>query len=454
MVRKSRRGTPHFVASTAMAQEHLSLEALVDPVTWVTDGYYTEPTLKLFEDVSQLYELILARMEFRTWKDDLEAFRRRTAYFAKVNGLPSYHWYIASVRGKGQIGYSSQYMTHWFYPYKGKFHGQMVKALINFMGVKENGLVLDPFVGSGTTLLECALLGIPSVGIEINPALCIVSRIKADCLSIDYPALEAFLQSVHPGDIFQYFHQKPASPLMWTVTKPSESKTADEILSIAWAEHMPKGFVADLPLEWKNFLLLCYLHALSDYTYLKGTTKERTLEEFFLQDLEEYTATLKGTWQILQTLHLKPQRPQIYLGDALHTHLPNACVDGIVTSPPYSIALDYIKNDEHLLNYLGINTVSLREHMIGLKGTKTEKMHYYEQDMRQALLEIHRVLKPGGYAAIVLGDVVVNSVRTNFCHKILSWAPSLGFSEGTTIRRPILGGYARLRYEYIILLRK
>lgn len=92
--------------------------------------------------------------------------------------------------------------------------------------------------------------------------------------------------------------------------------------------------------------------------------------------------------------------------------------------------------------------------MIGLKGTKTEKMHYYEQDMRQALLEMHRVLKPGGYAAIVLGDVVVNSIRTNFCHKILSWAPSLGFSEGTTIRRPILGGYARLRYEYIILLRK
>ncbi|MFN3975436.1 MAG: hypothetical protein ACK4K2_09250, partial [Dehalococcoidia bacterium] len=107
-------------------QSHRSLDSLIDPVVWVTDGLYTSKALKLFEDVSQLYELLLARMEFHSWRNDLEAFRRRTAYFVEVQGQRSHHWYIASVRGKGQIGYSSQYMTHWFYPYKGKFHGQMV----------------------------------------------------------------------------------------------------------------------------------------------------------------------------------------------------------------------------------------------------------------------------------------------------------------------------------------
>ncbi|GBD11213.1 hypothetical protein HRbin23_00865 [bacterium HR23] len=427
---------------------------LVDPVVWVTDGKYTGQSLKLFEDVSQLYELLLARLEFHTWRNDLETFRWRTAYFAEVNGQRSYHWYIASVRGKGQIGYSSQYMTHWFYPYKGKFHGQMVKSLINFMGVTGDGIVLDPFLGSGTTLIECALLGVPSVGVEINPALCIVSQIKADCLFIDYPSLDTFLQSTSPQEVFHYFHQKPPSALRWVLQEDSGPWTGKRILDVAWSEHMPRGFVADLPFDWKNFLLLCYLHALSDYTYLKGTAKERPIQDFFLQDLREYAATLKGTWQILRAIQLNPKRPSVYLGDALHLPLPDESVDGIVTSPPYSIALDYIKNDEHLLNYLGIDASSLRERMVGLRGNRTDKLRLYEQDMHRAIAEMYRVLKPGAYAAIILGDVVVNSTRTNFCNRILTWAPQMGFRESVALRRPILGGYARLRYEYIIILRK
>ena len=134
--------------------------------------------------------------------------------------------------------------------------------------------------------------------------------------------------------------------------------------------------------------------------------------------------------------------------------LPDDSVDGIVTSPPYSIALDYIKNDEHLLNYLGIDASSLRERMVGLRGNRTDKLRLYEQDMHRAIAEMYRVLKPGAYAAIILGDVVVNSTRTNFCNRILTWAPQMGFRESVALRRPILGGYARLRYEYIIILRK
>ena len=74
--------------------------------------------------------------------------------------------------------------------------------------------------------------------------------------------------------------------------------------------------------------------------------------------------------------------------------------------------------------------------------------------MNKSLREIHRVLKPGSCAAILLGDVVVGTFRTNFAKEIIAWSSELAFSEAELIRRPILGGYARLRYEYIILLRK
>ncbi|MCL0091409.1 site-specific DNA-methyltransferase [Dehalococcoidales bacterium] len=182
-----------------------TLRSATDLITWVTDGAYTHKVMKLFDDVGQVYELLLARMEFSTLGGDLALFAERSAYFEEVEGHKTLHYYLSAVKGKGQIGHSNQYLTHWFYPYKGKYHGQMIKALINFMGVKGDGLILDPFVGSGTTLVECATLGIPSIGIDINPALCIVSQIKTDSLSIDYPELARWLSKHKPLDIFNYF---------------------------------------------------------------------------------------------------------------------------------------------------------------------------------------------------------------------------------------------------------
>lgn len=431
-----------------------TLGLVTDLITWVTDGKYTRATLKLFDDVSQVYELLLARMEFSTLGVNLSQFAQRTAYFEEIEGRKTLHYYLSAVKGKGQIGHSNQYLTHWFYPYKGKFHGQMIKALINFMGVGTDGVILDPFMGSGTTLVECATLGIPSIGIDINPALCLVSQIKLDSLSLDYPEFCRVLSETKPLDIFHYFVGQAREKRPWFLCFSKLNQEAKKLLHEAWEWHLPQGLVKELPLEWRNFLFLCYLHALSDYTYLQGTNKEQSLLEFFMRDLNEYLDTIRGTYTVLRDRGVKIAPTKVLFGSALQLPLPDESVDAIVTSPPYSIALDYIKNDQHLLDYLGIETSDLREQLIGLKGKREEKLRLYEKDIKQSLMEMHRVLKPGGCVAILLGDVVVENKRTNFCSKILSWAPELGFTEGEDIRRPILGGYARLRYEHIILLRK
>lgn len=431
-----------------------SLSSTVDIITWVTDGKYDRRRIRLFDDVSQLYELLLARMEFLTLGEDLPLLRGRAAYFEEIDGEKTDHFFLSSVRGKGQIGHSNQYLTHWFYPYKGKYHGQMIKALINFMGVGQDSLILDPFVGSGTTLIECATLGIPSVGIDINPALCIVSQIKVDSLSIAYPGFQKELGRLKPLDIFYYFSHKPEENKKWFLGFSQLNQDAKLLLTEAWRQQFPKGFVKELPETWRNLLFLCYLHALSDYTYLHNTTKAMPFEDFFLRDLNEYLDTLSGTYRVIIDRNIKVQPPKILFGTALQLPLPPESVDGIVTSPPYSIALDYIKNDEHLLNYLSIDTSELRDQMVGLKGRNEERIRLYRTDMKKSLQEMHCVLKPRCYAAILLGDVVVGTFRTNFAKEIMTWSKELSFSEAELIRRPILGGYARLRYEYIILLRK
>ncbi len=424
---------------------------IADALAWVTDGKSREVNLRLFDDVSMIYELQLAKMEFSRWSHDLETFRRRTAYFEEVAGQKSWHFYLSSVEGKGQIGHSNQYLTHWFYPYKGKFHGQMIKALLNFMAVTEQSTVLDPFVGSGTTLIECATIGVPSIGVEINPALCFVAFVKHQALSIDFFAFRRVLHRSLPLQLFRRFVQQLEKPRPLTLPPiPFDGETLSKAI---WEQIFPDiGF--DLPLEWRNILLLIFLHALSDHTYLKGTGKAKPLEAFWQENLTEYLRTIEGVHRVREMLGMSIAPARVVCADALALPLPNAFIDGIVTSPPYSIALDYVKNDEHLLNYLGLNTASLRKQMIGLKGQGKQRLAMYEQDMRRSLSEMVRVLKTGGWIAIVLGDVVVGDQRTDFCQRLLQWAPEFGFDQAVALHRPILGGYARLRFEYILLLRK
>jgi len=431
-----------------------NLEKRMDPLSWIIGHDYKKSDFELFEDVGQIYELQLAKMEYESFKNNLDLFRKRTAYFKIVNKEKSYHYFISSVKGKGQIGHTNQYLTHWFYPYKGKFHGQMIKAIINFIGAFDNDIVLDPFMGSGTTLIEASIVGTRSIGVEINPALCIVSQIKLDSLRIDYPEFKKNIKKMDLIKIFKYFNDARTylNERRWEIE--ANNQNAKDILTELWENHFPNSFVKEYQFEWKNLLLLIYLHALSDYTYLKGTNKEKSFQEFFYINFEEYSQTLKVTYETFKSLNLTPKEYTVLLGSALNLPLDDNSVKGVVTSPPYSIALDYVKNDLHLLNYLGIDTRRLKKEMVGLKGTKLEKLRLYEEDIRRSIEEMYRVLIKGGWAVIVLGDVVVNSKRTDFCEKIIEWAPEIGFVDAYAMKRPILGGFARLRYEYVLFLQK
>ena len=60
----------------------------------------------------------------------------------------------------------------------------MVNAIINYCNLQPNSVILDPFCGSGTTLVESILLSFTIVGIDINPIACLSSIIKTNLLGI------------------------------------------------------------------------------------------------------------------------------------------------------------------------------------------------------------------------------------------------------------------------------
>ena len=90
--------------------------------------------------------------------------------FASTQTDPS--WSFAGLTTK-----HTRYLTHGYHSYPAKFIPQLAERLIRELS-KPGDLIVDPFMGSGTTLVEAKLLGRPSVGVDINPVAHLISLAK------------------------------------------------------------------------------------------------------------------------------------------------------------------------------------------------------------------------------------------------------------------------------------
>ena len=71
----------------------------------------------------------------------------------------------------------TRYATHGYHPYSAKYIPQIPNYLIKNFSEK-NDLILDNFMGSGTTLVEAKILGRNALGIDVNPLACLISNAK------------------------------------------------------------------------------------------------------------------------------------------------------------------------------------------------------------------------------------------------------------------------------------
>ena len=139
-----------------------------------------------------------------------EALYRRLTYFKEVvlpSGqriFPDQARFEASrhaidERGKNLFGsvharrQSTRYSAHGLHDYRGKFNPQVVRAIGNMLGLPIGSSILDPFCGSGTTLLESAHVGWNAVGLDSNPLAVLISNAKL--LAFQAPAGELSRES-------------------------------------------------------------------------------------------------------------------------------------------------------------------------------------------------------------------------------------------------------------------
>ena len=79
-------------------------------------------------------------------------------------------------------GSDTTYLTHSLHPYPAKFPPQLPRTVLKKYGSADM-TVLDPFCGSGTTLVEARLLGFNAVGVDVNGLSTLLSKVKATPLT-------------------------------------------------------------------------------------------------------------------------------------------------------------------------------------------------------------------------------------------------------------------------------
>src|SRR5690606_18912422 len=110
--------------------------------------------------------------------------------------IPTMQAMLERVNGTGINRQSTRYSAHGLHEYKGKFNPQIVRAILNILGIPAGSNVIDPFCGSGTALLECAHLGMYARGTDINPLAVFIANAKLLAVRTPAAALAQGLDSV------------------------------------------------------------------------------------------------------------------------------------------------------------------------------------------------------------------------------------------------------------------
>lgn len=125
---------------------------------------------------------------------------RRLVYFAGIADgeryTPTMQSQLERVNGNSPNRQSTRYSAHGLHEYKGKFNPQIVRAILNILDIPTGSRVLDPFCGSGTSLLECVHMGMNAVGTDINPLAIFIANAKLIAISMPAGALRADLAKV------------------------------------------------------------------------------------------------------------------------------------------------------------------------------------------------------------------------------------------------------------------
>ncbi|MCY1081129.1 DNA methyltransferase [Archangium lansingense] len=268
------------------------------------------------------------------------------------------------------VSWNSNYGSHGWHRYVGRFPPHVVRALLNHFGADSRSVVCDPFAGSGTTAVECRLLGIPFVGIEICPLSAMMTRAKAA-----FPSDSKLLLTLAQCFVAHYDAAWKAFVGNRNIAKISHAEVLErkgnQIPPFANVERwftrealLGTSIAVEFGMQQQGFAREAVLLAISAKMrsignvdvdvvraeYSKTPRRNVNVGKLVARQLMKMAGDISASLATHEGLISSGSDITVHEGSVLDVELGEGSIHHIITSPPYGIeAISYLRT--HLLSY-------------------------------------------------------------------------------------------------------
>lgn len=248
---------------------------------------------------------------------------------------------------------------HYLHKYKGKGDPRISRALINLLNVKEGDTILDPFVGSGAFIADAPTMGLSAIGIEVLNIGRMISEVKCN-LGINIVDLRnsiiKLFESID-GALFKQDIRNELTEAKGKIKENAGNSKAYENISphLAKIMFLKKGIDNINDDEARTFLLVLLSQEIVEYSEKR---RGWDIINSFKSYVEDRYLTLYATKKLAEILgvNLSKGKTKIIKGDSTDmSMIKDNSISGILTSPPYFDALDYIGNNKVSILILGLD---------------------------------------------------------------------------------------------------
>jgi hypothetical protein len=322
------------------------------------------------------------------------------------------------------------------FDWRGQFTPQFADYMLeNF--AQNDDVVVDPFSGSGTVLLECARKNMTCYGYEINPAAYVMSKFYSFC-NIAVEARER-IASAFQDKVVTLVSRYEHLPIF--MQRDSFRESHKSLLGLA--EELFSR--TDNPTE--RVLAINTLFTAEGY-------KNGTVESSIYKALRYIIGCLMAL-----PYTSRPVSAGLIDARLLDKYCPTA-VNVILTSPPYINVLNYHQNHRAILEVIGLNLLEIAQSEIGSnrkhRGNRFKTVVQYCIDMEDTMNSLWKCLRDTGLIVFVIGKE--SSVRRTAFHNgeiVKEIAQGIGgFGDIQNFTRTFVNKFGINIKEDIIVLRK
>lgn len=302
------------------------------------------------------------------------------------------------------------------HPYPAKFIPEIPGNLIDLIGLPKNTCVCDPFCGSGTTLVEAQKRGYRSIGVDLNPIGCLISRVKTN------PIGDNFIRNL--DFIVNYKRTKEQTHPIPNVNHWFKPEIQIEIERLRNAINLLENkYDKDFFNLVLSSIIVSVSNQESDTRYAaieKHVTTEIVTDKYINSSNKIHHSLINRNYLLEQTTVINKN-----LFDVV-SHEFKMPVGLVVTSPPYPNAYEYWLYHKYRMYWLGYDPLFVKQNEIGARAHFFKKNHHTKQNfveqMKKTFSLLDKIVVENGHICFVVGRSIIHGEEIDNAEIIIDTA--------------------------------